>query len=428
MPRQPLELVPFRGLRYADPDVDRFIDGKFDLSRLLAPPYDIPDAREARELQRSDPHNAARVTLPFELSRQSPGGVVPRHYRAAADLLHTWIAEGVLALDELPALYVYEQVTADGRRQRGLVGNLRLPEEGAESAVRPHEDVADPPVRDRFDLMGLTRANLEPIFLLYRGEGGFASAATEAVEDGPLVCTRTRDGAEHRLWALTDPDRLRRISEDLMRRSALIADGHHRYAAYRRLYAEYDDPGWRYGLALLVDSDTHPPHLGAIHRVLPGLDTDRAVEVARTVATVDPLPATSQEPFTHVLEEAKAPALVLVSASGEAYLVHDFDEDVLARTMPDHSPEWRHLPTAALHEVLMPLWGTPEETVRMVHDTPAVALTAARGERGTAVIVPPLRVEQVYAVAERGELTPRKSTSFGPKPRTGLVMRVLDRA
>ncbi|WP_159943742.1 MULTISPECIES: DUF1015 family protein [unclassified Nocardiopsis] len=422
MPRQPLELAPFRGLRYTPSDVDRFLDGEFDLARLLAPPYDIPDAREARALQRSDPHNAARVTLPFELSRQDPEGSVPRRYRAAAELLHSWITGGVLALDRRPALYVYEQTTAEGRRQRGLVGNLRLPEEGTEPAVLPHEDVADPPVRDRFSLMGLARANLEPIFLVYRGGGGAASSETEAAGGTPLVRTRTRDGAEHRLWALTDPARLRRIADDLADRSALIADGHHRYAAYRRLRAAHDDPGWRYGLALLVDSDTHPPHLGAIHRVLPGLDTAGAVEAARAVAAVEPVTGDR----ARALAAAEHPALVLASAEGGAHLVHGFDQDVLARAMPHRSADWRRLPTAALHEVLMPVWGASEERVRMVHDAPDEAVAAARDEKGTAVIVPALRVDQVYAVAERGELTPRKSTSFGPKPRTGLVMRVLD--
>jgi hypothetical protein len=29
----------------------------------------------------------------------------------------------------------------------------------------------------------------------------------------------------------------------------------------------------------------------------------------------------------------------------------------------------------------------------------------------------------VYAIAAQGERVPRKSTSFGPKPRTGLVVR-----
>lgn len=430
MPRHALELAPFRGLRYANPDVDRFIDGEFDIARLLAPPYDIPDAEEARKLQRSDPHNAARVTLPFELGRQDPDGDVPRRYRAAADLLRSWIDDGALALDDEPALYVYEQVTAEGRRQRGLVGNLRLPDDEGGSAVRPHEAVADPPVRDRFTLMGHARANLEPIFLVYRGGGGAASAATEAVAatDAPLVSTRTRDGSQHRLWAVTDPGELRRIAADLADRSALIADGHHRYAAYRRLHRAYADPGWRYGLALLVDSDAHPPRLGAIHRVLPGLDTDAAVAAARTVAEVEPLGTASPEVLAAMAARAgtESPALLLVSPDGNAHLVHGFDQDVLERAAPDRSPEWRRLSTAALHEVLMPLWEVPEERVRMVHDDPAEAVAAARDEKGTAVVVPALSVEQVYAVADRGELTPRKSTSFGPKPRTGLVMRLLD--
>jgi uncharacterized protein (DUF1015 family) len=31
---------------------------------------------------------------------------------------------------------------------------------------------------------------------------------------------------------------------------------------------------------------------------------------------------------------------------------------------------------------------------------------------------------QVYEVASLGRRVPRKSTSFGPKPRTGLVLRL----
>ncbi|MFE9246287.1 DUF1015 domain-containing protein [Nocardiopsis sp. NPDC006938] len=426
MPRQPLVLAPFHGLRYAAPDVDRFIDGVFDIARLLAPPYDMPDADEARELQRSDPHNAARVTLPFELSRHAPDDPDSRRYRAAADLLRSWITDGVLARDEEPALYVYEQVTPQGRVQRGLVGALGLPDEGTSTpAVRPHEDVAEPPVRDRFRLMEVARANLEPIFLVYRGGGGAASATTEEVTtQAPLVSTRTRDGSEHRLWAVTDPATLRRVADDLAGRSALIADGHHRYAAYRQLRREIGGPGWDHGLALLVDSDTHPPQLGAIHRVLPGLDTAEALAAAATVATVEHVAGADPA----LLADVAAPALLVVSGEGDTHLLSGFSEAALRRAMPDRSPEWRHLATAALHEVLMPLWLYPEERVRMVHDDPAEAAAAARDEKGTAVIVPPMRVEQVYAVADRGELTPRKSTSFGPKPRTGLVMRVLDDA
>ena len=42
---------------------------------------------------------------------------------------------------------------------------------------------------------------------------------------------------------------------------------------------------------------------------------------------------------------------------------------------------------------------------------------------GTAVICPAMSAADVYAIAANGERVPRKSTSFGPKPRTGLVIR-----
>jgi len=39
------------------------------------------------------------------------------------------------------------------------------------------------------------------------------------------------------------------------------------------------------------------------------------------------------------------------------------------------------------------------------------------------VICNPVPFAAVKEVAEHGERVPRKSTSFGPKPRTGLVLR-----
>ena len=59
----------------------------------------------------------------------------------------------------------------------------------------------------------------------------------------------------------------------------------------------------------------------------------------------------------------------------------------------------------------------------MVHSAPAAAVQAAREAGGTAVICNPVAAADVLAVAENGERMPRKSTSFGPKPRTGLVLR-----
>ncbi|WP_067965189.1 DUF1015 domain-containing protein [Nocardiopsis trehalosi] len=431
-----LELAPLRGLRYATPDARALIDTPgFDLALALAPPYDVVDAAAVADLVGAEPHNAARLTVPPAAESAVLAGELtgPDRYAAAARTLRRWISTGVLVRDPDPVLYVYEQTAPDGTRQRGLIGALRLPAPGG-TVVRPHEDVAAAPVDDRVRLMAATRANLEPILLLYRGGAGASRGAatrtTDAVADGadaPLVDTVTGDGVAHRLWAVADPAAQAAVAADLAGRTALIADGHHRYAAYQRLRADAAAPGpWDHGLALLVDSDAWPPHLGAIHRVVRGLDTAAAARAAERVARVKKVSAgDGPDGGLARLRAAAAhgPALLLADASQARYLVDGFDPSALTRAAPGRPPEWRALPTAALEHLLLPLWGAGDERVDLVHDDPAASAAAARPGADTAVLVPALDVADVYAVTARGGLTPRKSTSFGPKPRTGLVIR-----
>jgi uncharacterized protein (DUF1015 family) len=92
----------------------------------------------------------------------------------------------------------------------------------------------------------------------------------------------------------------------------------------------------------------------------------------------------------------------------------------------DRSSLWRALPASVLQELLMgSVWGigNDDQDVRFVHHDAAEAIREAGETGGTAVICPAMSTADVYAVAAQGERVPRKSTSFGPKPRTGLVIR-----
>jgi hypothetical protein len=95
----------------------------------------------------------------------------------------------------------------------------------------------------------------------------------------------------------------------------------------------------------------------------------------------------------------------------------------------EHSPAWRSLDASVLHSVLLDrLWGADTDGRRTdyLHDA-AAAVRAAQRADGVAVLMRAVTVDVVHALAARGERMPRKSTSFGPKPRTGLVLRLLDR-
>ncbi|WP_030302586.1 DUF1015 family protein [Streptomyces katrae] len=413
-----LRLIPFHGLRYVPERVG-------SLAAVTSPPYDVvvrPDGVD--HLESADPHNIVRLILP---QADTPAA----RNEQAARTLHDWLAKGILSADPEPALYVYEQ-RKGGLLQRGVIGALALTQPDA-GIVLPHEDVMPDVVTDRAGLMRAASANLEPLLLTYRGEDPAAGAA-EVVErtagGPPLLATTTEDGFRHRLWAITDPADLAAVTADLGHRQALIADGHHRWATYLRLQEEHQSPtAWDFGLVLLVDTARYPLQVRAIHRMLrrlPPADALAAVRGRFRVRPVDgPLPL-ALEALADAAERGNA---FLLTGDGTFHLVTDPDLDLLERTVRRDRPEaWRRLDATVLHATLLDaLWQIPDtpDQITYIHDA---AATVAMAERhgGTAVLLHPVREEVVRDLARQGVTMPRKSTSFGPKPATGLVLRSLD--
>ncbi|WP_086735615.1 DUF1015 domain-containing protein [Streptomyces glaucescens] len=418
--RRGLELTPFRGLRY---DPDRV----GSLAAVTSPPYDVvvrPDG--LHHLEAADPHNIVRLILP-------QAATPAERNEQAADTLRRWLADGVLTADPEPGLYVYEQQDGAGLLQRGIIGALRV-SEPSESVVLPHEDVMPHVVADRAALMRATEANLEPLLLTYRGNG--STADTTAVIERiaglpPLLATTTEDGYHHRLWSVTAPADVAAIQTDLGRHQALIADGHHRWATYRRLRAEHTSPSpWDYGLVLLVDTARYPLRVRAIHRLLHGLPVADALAALDGLFRVRHLDAPLAEALTALGDAARDGNAYLLAGDGGYHLVDRPDPALLARTVPAGRPEaWRSLDATVLHATLLDhVWRIPEDSpthIAYIHDA---AATVAKAERdaGTAVLMHPVREEVVRDLARQGVTMPRKSTSFGPKPASGLVLRALD--
>ncbi|MCF3964519.1 DUF1015 family protein [Streptomyces fuscigenes] len=414
--REGLRLEAFRGVRYVPERVS-------SLSAVTSPPYDVvvrPDG--LHHLESADPHNIVRLILP-------QGPTAASRHRQAARTLERWLAEGVLAVDERPALYVYEQ-RGDGLVQRGVIGALAL-SEPADGVVLPHEDVMADIVADRADLMRTTATNLEPLLLTYQGgDADPAAGVLDRVgEREPLLATTTEDGFAHRLWSVTDPAEQAEIARGLARHQALISDGHHRWATYLRLRREHGDGGpWAYGLVLLVDTVRYPLRVRAIHRLLHGLPVAKAVAALDGVCRVRTLPGDLDEALRALASAAADGNAFLLAGDGRFHLVDRPDPALLARTVRADRPEgWRRLDATVLHSTLLDaVWRVPDapEAISYIHDTRA-AVRKAEQDGATAVLLHPVREEVVRDLARQGVTMPRKSTSFGPKPATGLVLRTL---
>lgn len=408
-----LDLAPFRALRYAPERVGNLAD-------VISPPYDVvvrPD--EQRDLETSDPHNIVRLIL-------------PRTPERAAATLREWRAAGVLVTHPRPALYVYEQRAAGRPPQRGLMGALRLTPPH-ERTVLPHEDVIPEVVAERAALARATEADLEPLLLAYRGapDDTAVPALLERVTAGPpLLATPTDDTTEHRIWAVDDPAEIGAARVELARHRALIADGHHRWATRLRLATEHGGrPPWDRGLVLLVDTARHPLRLNPIHRVLTGLPPAEALAAAGTAFRVQPV-AGPLDVALRALGAAPGNAFLL-AADGAFHLLDRPDPGLLARTVPTDRPAaWRTLDATVLDATLLgEVWrrppGRPPLRARYLHSATAAVAQAAGSADGFAVLMRAAREDTVRALAEAGVTMPHKSTSFGPKPATGLLLRDL---
>ena len=398
--RRPFTLSPFRGLRFDASAVG-------DLGTVISPPYDVLDADTVRDLEATNRRNIVRLIL----SRR-----FVRPYLAVRDRLHTWRERGFLRADDDPALYLYEYTVGDAT-VRGLVGLVGLREE-SERVILPHEDVMEPLVDDRTVLMRTTETNLEPILLVHEGTDDLRALIAKAAEDEPLAAFVALDGSAHRLWAVDAPELLAEISVELAGTQALIADGHHRYAAYLRLQHELRAPSaaegtspWDHGLALLVDQRDAPLQIGPIHRSIAALTMSDVAEVC-----------TDRNESFRVAPDREA-ALAALS--------HETDPEEASFVVSD-GRIWAVLRTrrtspvdaAVLHDVLLPAWGVADEQIAYHHSLDQALQTTAR-QPGVVVAVRPPTVEEVMATAAHGVRMPRKSTSFAPKPSMGVVMRDL---
>lgn len=408
-----LSLAPFRATRFSV--------AATELGARLSPPYDVISDGDRAALVKSSASNVVRLILPGEDEAALADG---DRYAGAKALLHDWVTEGTLAVDETPALFVYEMKTPDGAVTRGLLGavELRAPDD---AVILPHENTMAGPVSDRLSLMSATEANLEPIYLVYDG-GGAASALVASVSSLPTISEAvTSDGIAHRLWAVIDPTALAAVAADLSSRRALIADGHHRYATYRQLQADHSGtPGpWDRGLTLLVDTSSYGPQVHPIHRVI-AESWDRLLETTGAVAHVTDIMSVANA--TNALHEVEGFGVVLAASKDRAVIVSSLAPETIERGLgSDARTPLGGLDITILHRVLVEqVWGLADtvDNVGYAHDVDE-ALEAAAAQGGTAVLVRPTPVQAVADVAAAGLRMPRKSTLFTPKPASGMVIR-----
>ena len=92
-------------------------------------------------------------------------------YTRSATTLKTWLADGTLAQDDTPALYLYAQdFDVDGVRRRRTGFICRRLVEPLGTSIHPHERTLSGPKTDRLNLTRACKTNFSQVFGLYADE------------------------------------------------------------------------------------------------------------------------------------------------------------------------------------------------------------------------------------------------------------------
>jgi uncharacterized protein (DUF1015 family) len=429
------DVKPFRGIHYDTGRVG-------DLTRVVAPPYDVLSPEEQDALHRRHPRNIVWIDFGKTRDGDGPGS---NKYTRAATWFREWQAEGTLVRDPAPALYYYEQeFTIPGKRtfvRKGFLGALKLSAFG-EGVVFPHERTLAKPKEDRLALMRATDAHMSPIFGLYSDPGNEVIARLRAGRaSSPDLSAMDDLGVKHRVWTVTQPKAILGAVETMADKGVFIADGHHRYETalafreeMRSKHGVLPGAAYEHVLMFLCNMDDEgivilPTHRG-IHSV-PDFSADAFLAKVRAHLPVESRDGSPEDAMRAVEAAGRNGKAIAWSTGGNRFHLVTFPDlpGFTDRHLAKFPPQLRPLDVVLLHGYLFeqllgisPEAVTAGQFVKYYKDPAKATGDIASGAIQAAFFLNPVTVAEFRDVSLSGHVLPQKTTFFYPKIGTGLLI------
>ena len=408
---------PFTGLR---PVPERAAD-------VAAPPYDVLSTDEARVRAHGRPWSFLHISKPEIDLPAGTDPYSPAVYAKGAENLNRMRAAGVLVRDREPCYYVYRLITPS-HSQTGLVAAVSIADYDT-NRIRRHEFTRPDKEDDRVRQIEALDAQTGPVLTAYPAASQADQILSQAARGIAEADITAADGVRHTIWAIRESDRIARLTAAFDAMPALyIADGHHRSAAASRVAA--------------ARRSRNPKHTGeeAYNHFLAVAFPHHQMQILPYNRAVRDLAGMSPDAFLQRLcsgfnvEPSAAPVAPDSPGQFGLYLAGKWYRLFLhAGLVPIGDPVARLDVSLLADHLLSPVLGIHDPRIdrRVDFVGGGRGLTELEkrvnsGEMAAAFSLHPTHMEDLMAVADRGEVMPPKSTWFEPKLADGLVSHVLD--
>ncbi len=439
-------LKEFAGYRY-----DTGVCGS--LSDVTAMPYDLMDEDERKEYYKNSEYNIARISNAESIEGDTEEN---NGYTRAGKLLENLMVKGVIKQEKAPAFYLYEQQSTYKNTvyvNHGVVALLKLEELEGNGNIMVCEETDEESIKDRFELLQHTKANIDMISCMYMGyESSLAHLLTDIAEGEPALefdlKEKITDGqTNNKLWVIDDNERIEFIKKYFEYTKLFITDGHNRYHAALEYMRECraknpnhtgEEP-YNYILAFLNNAYGDSLVQLPVHRILKKekkFSEDFFIACAQDHFKVEKIIIDTSnddlvEAMKKQIETSRRENRIGVYCGGEYfYRLILQDKDYVKTILPDHSNEYCELDTTVLNVLLLnELLGITKENYKeFLHTTRRATKGVERvnsGEAACLFVMNSVKAERICGVVESGEKMPEKSTCLFPKAVSGVVINIL---
>lgn len=391
-------------------------------AQVASRPYDVLNSEEARIEVKNNPYSFLHVTkseidLPGDVHLYS--SLV---YEKAKENIEALTNDGVLLREDKACYYIY-QLIMDGRSQTGLVCVSSV-DDYDNDIVKKHEFTRPEKENDRINHISTTGAQTGNVFLAFRHNESLDNLIEGWKKaNAPVYDFIADDAIQHTIWIVNDPSAIDSISSIFAKEipQTYIADGHHRAASaakVRKALGEKATPAASWFLTTLFPSSQL-----------------KIMDYNRVVKDLNGLTAET------LLEKLNEDFEIATSASAVApSSLHTFGMFLNGQwyTLTAKAGTWKEDPIGVLdvtilsEKVLEKHLGIADQRtdkridfVGGIRGLGELEKRVNSGEMAVAFSLYPVSIEQLFDIADSGNVMPPKSTWFEPKLRDGLLTHLI---
>lgn len=390
--------------------------------QIASKPYDVLNSQEAKVETQGNPNSFLHITKSEIDLPESVDIHDQQVYEKAKENLEAFIKRELLFREAKECYYIY-QLIMNGRSQTGLVGVSSV-DDYENDIIKKHEFTRPEKEQDRINHIKTTGAQTGNVFLAYRSHEGIDALVEKwKTTKSPVYDFTADDHIRHTIWIVNDEKTVEEIAGLFEKEvpCTYIADGHHRAASaakVRKAIGADAREGANYFLTTLFPSNQlYIMDYNRLAKDLNGLSAAEFLKRLEEKFEVAAAPGAVHPAGLHEFGMYLAGTWYKLTSKPGTYTedpIGILDVSVLQNNVLDE-----------LLGISDPRTDKRIDFVGGIRGLGELEKRVNGGEWAVAFSLYPVSIDQLFAIADTGNVMPPKSTWFEPKLRDGLLTHLI---